>query len=158
MAVPVQGQTARERRSVSVTELFGVDAVRLWRAISDFEHIDAWANLKVVSTTGTGIGDTRTIEMPSGQVVTERLIEFDSARQSLAYEAVEPNPYPMRNYRSIISLEAIANRQCRLNWLGEYEPLTGTDFLKTDALVRRIYQAGIDLLHTHLGDWERPDC
>ena len=158
MNATVQGRIAQERRSVSVTEIFGVDSVRLWQVISDFAHIDAWADLKVVSTTGTGIGDTRTIEMPSGQVMTERLLEFDVARQSLAYEAVEPNPYPMRNYRSSISLEAIANRQCRLHWCGEYAPLTGTDFLKTDALVRRIYQAGIDLLHTHLGDWERPDC
>ena len=158
MNATVQGRSAQERRSVSVTERFGVDSVRLWLVISDFAHIDAWANLKVVSTTGSGIGDTRTIEMPSGQVVTERVIEWDAARQTLAYAVVEPNAYPMRDYHSRLTLETIANRQCRLNWLGEYEPLTGTDFLKTDALVRKIYQAGIDLLHTHLGDRQHADC
>ena len=158
MAATDQRHIDQVRRSVSVAELFAVDSVRLWQVISDFAHIDAWTNVKVVSTTGTGIGDTRTIEMPSGQVVTERLFEFDVARQSLAYEVVEPNPYPMHAYRSTISLEAIANRQCRLHWRGEYAPLTGTDFHKTDALVQNIYQAGIKLLHAHLGACEHLEC
>ena len=149
MAATDRGHITLERR-VSVAEIFAVDSVRLWQVISDFAHIDAWANLKIVSTTGSNIGDTRTIEMPSGQVVTERLLEFDVARQSLAYEIVEPNPYPMQAYRSTISLETIANRQCRLHWRGEYTPLTGTDFHKTDALVQKTYHAGIKLLHAHL--------
>jgi hypothetical protein len=137
-------------RTVDVVDELEVSADELWRLISDFEHIDRWANLKIRNVEGNTIGCRRTVEMESGALVTERLIARDENRRIYTYEVVEPNPYPMHAYSSTMSVEALAAQRARLYWTGSYVPVANTDPLRTDKLLLKVYRGGIELLRRHL--------
>lgn len=137
-------------RRVDIDAEIDAPALSLWRLVSDFHHIDRWADLKVLSTAGAGRGATRTVEMASGLRITERLVRCDEASLTLVYEAVEPNPFPMRDYRSTIAIDALSATRCVLRWSGSYIPVEGTDAAKTDRLLQKVYEGGIALLREHL--------
>jgi hypothetical protein len=137
-------------RKVDVIEDLEVPADALWRLISDFEHIDRWANLKIRSVEGNAIGCRRTVEMESGALVTERLVARDDERRIYTYEVVEPNPFPMHAYSSTMLVEPISAQRCRLHWTGSYVPVESTDPLRTDKLLIKVYGGGIELLRKHL--------
>jgi hypothetical protein len=138
-----------QTRTVEVAEELDVAADLLWHTISDFEHIDRWSNLKIRSIDGNDVGCRRTVEMESGVLVTERLLLRDSQHMRYTYEVVAPNPYPMLDYRSTMSIEKIAQQRCRLHWIGYYTPAEGTDPTKTDKLMNKVYTGGIALLRRH---------
>jgi hypothetical protein len=137
------------KRSVTVVEELDVPADFLWQTISDFEHIDRWTDLKVRAIEGSGIGCQRTVEMESGALVTECLLVCDPARMVFGYGIVAPNPYPMYDYRSTVTIEKISDQRCRLTWVGDYVPIGGTDPVRTDNLLRKVYSGGIELLRRH---------
>jgi hypothetical protein len=136
-------------RKVAVVEELDVDADTLWSLISDFEHIDRWANLAIRSVEGNAVGCLRTVEMESGALVTERLLARDEDHRIYTYEVVEPNPYPMHAYTSTMSIEALSAQRCRLRWTGSYLPVENTDPLRTDRLLLKVYGAGIELLRKY---------
>lgn len=137
-------------RRVDIDAEFDAPAHALWRLVSDFPHIDRWADLKVISTTGTGVGATRTVEMASGVRITERLVHADEAGLTMTYEAVEPNPFPMHEYRSTITIAPLSSLRCRLHWRGTYVPPDGSDPARADRLLQKVYEGGIALLREHL--------
>ncbi len=137
------------KHTVDVTEELAVPAEFLWKTISDFEHIDAWSRLKVLSIEGNGIGCTRTVEMETGARVTEKLTHCDRGNMIFGYQIMEPNPYPMQDYQSTVSIEKTSDRSCRIVWSGCYGLPEGTDPLRTDNLLRKVYGNGIQLLVSH---------
>lgn len=136
-------------RQVAVVEDLEVAADALWDIISDFEHIDRWANLKVRSVEGNAVGCLRIVAMESGALVTERLVARDYVNRLYTYEVVEPNPYPMHAYRSTMLVEALSAERCRLRWTGSYVPVDNTDPMRTDKLLLKVYSGGIELLRRH---------
>jgi hypothetical protein len=137
------------KRSVTVVEELDVPADFLWQTISDFEHIDRWADLKVRAIEGSGIGCQRTVEMESGALVMERLLVCDPAQMIFSYGIVAPNPYPMHDYQSTVRIEKISAQRSRLTWVGDYVPAEGTDPARSDNLLRKVYSGGIELLRRH---------
>lgn len=138
-----------ETRTVIVREEVAVPADFLWQTISDFEHIDRWADLKVRGIEGCGIGCRRTVEMSSGALVTECLLAHDPVRRIFSYGIVAPNPYPMQDYRSTVMIESLPDEKSLLTWRGDYLPVAGTDPAKADQLLRKVYRNGIRLLLQH---------
>ena len=136
-------------RTVTVIEEIEVPADFLWQTISDFEHIDRWADLKIRSIEGRGIGCQRTVEMESGALVTERLLACDPSQMIFSYGIVAPNPYPMHDYQSMVTIEIVSPQRSRLHWTGDYVPVEGTDAARTDKLLRKVYSNGIQLLLQH---------
>jgi hypothetical protein len=140
---------ARNWRTVEVAEELDIPAGFLWRTLSDFEHIDRWANVKVRLIDGSGIGCTRTVEMESGAVVTERLLICDHERRVFCYQVVPPNPYRLADYRSTVAIEKISAHRSRLSWTGIYVPAESCDPIKTDRFLHKVYRNGIELLRQH---------
>lgn len=136
-------------RNVSLSAEFNIAAKSLWEVVSDFAHIDRWAALKVLAVSSTGIGCERTVEMGSGAQVTERLISLDDASMTLVYAAVEPNPFPLHDYRSTMRVEPRGPQHCRLHWRGDFTVPDGADPLRSERLLQKIYEGGIELLRNH---------
>lgn len=136
-------------RNLGTSAELDVSATTLWQLISDFPHIDRWAELRVLSVVGDGIGCERTVEMGTGAQVTERLVARDDERMTLVYEAVEPNPFPLRDYRSTIAIEALDAGRCRLIWSGVFTVPEGADPARSDRLLLKIYEGGIALLRDY---------
>jgi Polyketide cyclase / dehydrase and lipid transport len=138
-----------DRRGVEITEELDVPADVLWNTLGDFEHIERWALLKVLSVEGSGVGSKRTVEMPSGVRVIERLLAWDSNAMTFSYEIVPPNPYNIDNYRSTVTVERLASGRSRVRWIGEYVARNLADVDKSDALLRKAYSGGIRLLREY---------
>ena len=137
------------KRNVTVAEELDVPAEFLWQTISDFEHIDRWADLTVRTIEGSGIGCRRTVEMESGALVTERLLVCDPTEMVFSYGIVAPNPYPMHDYQSTVRIEKLSGQRSRLSWTGDYVPAEGSDPARTDNLLRKVFGNGIKLLRQY---------
>jgi Polyketide cyclase / dehydrase and lipid transport len=122
----------------------------LWTIVSDFPCIDRWSNLKVREIHGAGVGCRRTVEMESGAIVIEELLSCDEEKRTLCYSILPPNPFPMLDYRSTISIEAVSSQRSRIRWMGEYTLPTGIDCEKMENLLRKVYVIGIGLLLQYL--------
>ena len=138
-----------DKRTVEVIDELDIPTDLLWRTISDFEHIDLWADLNVISIEGKGIGCKRTVEMESGLLVTERLLICDPQKMIFSYAILEPNPYPMQDYVATASVKKISAQGSLLEWSGTYFPAVDADPARTDNLLKKIYSNGIQRLLQH---------
>jgi len=141
--------TTVRSRIVDYLEEVDVPAEFLWRTITDFTNIDKWSNLVVRSVVGDGIGCLRSVELPSGVLVTERAVSSDPGHMTFRYEVLPPNPYPMTDYRSTFRVEKVSAERSVVRWSGSYSPLQDTDHAKTDNLLRKVYSGGLELLKRH---------
>jgi hypothetical protein len=124
--------TTHRSRTVDYLEEVDVPAEFLWRTITDFANIDQWSNIVVRSVEGDGIGRTRSVQLPSGALVIERVISSDPCNMVFCYEVMSPNPYPMTDYRSTVSIERMSAECSVVRWSGSYSPLEDSDYAKTD--------------------------
>jgi Polyketide cyclase / dehydrase and lipid transport len=140
---------ASERHRVEVIEELDVAADAVWNTLGAFDHIDRWARLKVLSVEGQGVGCLRTVEMPSGVRVTERLLAWQPQAMTFSYEILEPNPYRIDDYVSTVTVVQLARGRSRVCWVGEFTAQTGAEVHRSKALLCKAYAGGIQLLREH---------
>lgn len=123
-----------------------VDAV--WELVGDFGAVDRWSAIERCSVEGDGVGAVRTLAMPGGLSLRERLEAFDADGRSFSYSIVEPTPLPLRGYRSTLSLEE-RDGKCAVDWRGTFEPV-GVSEDQAKKMVQGIYTGGIAALKKRL--------
>jgi carbon monoxide dehydrogenase subunit G len=136
--------------SVKVDDRIGASADRVWDLVRDFGGVQRFAaGIESVSVQGEGIGAVRTLTMPGGLALQERLEGRDDAARTLQYAIVGSHPLPFDRYLATIRLSE-DGEGCQIEWSSTFEPRSGAE-AEAAALVEGIYRSGIAGLKKALG-------
>jgi len=135
---------------VEVRDRIAASPDRVWELVRDFGGLQRWAaGIESVSVAGEGVGAVRTVTMPGGLALQERLEACDDRAHTLSYAIVGDHPLPFDGYVATIRL-APDGDGCRIDWSSRFTPRPGADG-QAAGLVEAIYRGGIAGLKKALG-------
>lgn len=135
--------------SVKVTEQVPADAERVWGLFRDFGGVKRITpQIESCTLEGEGVGAVRTITMPGGVQLQERLEALDDGARMLRYSIVG-GPIPFGDYLATIRVSG-DGEGCTVDWSSHFEP-KGVSEDQARAIVEGIYRGGIAGLRKHLG-------
>ena len=135
--------------SVKVSERVETAADRVWELFRDFGGIQRFTSgFEKVEVSGTGIGAVRTITLPGGAALQERLEAFDDRGRKLQY-AIVGGPIPVANYLATIEVRD-EGKACRIDWSSHFEP-KGISDDQARAMIEGVYKGGIAGVKKALG-------
>jgi carbon monoxide dehydrogenase subunit G len=135
--------------SVKVSERIDATAEQVWDLFRDFGGIQRFsAGIEKVEVTGSGIGAVRTLSLPGGLTLQERLEAFDDAGRRLQY-AIVGGPIPVTNYLATIEVTD-EGKGCRMDWSSQFEP-KGISDDQGRAMIEGVYKGGIAGVKKALG-------
>jgi len=136
---------------VRVCEEIAAPAAKVWALMRAFGDVAQWMEgLESCELAGSGVGAVRTITMPGGLRIQERLEAFDDAGRRLSYAIIGNSPLPMRDYLSTVQIREMGPSRCELAWEGRFDPRPGSE-AAVQQMVRGIYTNGIASLRKELG-------
>jgi hypothetical protein len=136
---------------VRVVEEVAAPAARVWTLIRGFGDLMVWAGgIESCEVAGSGVGAVRTVGLPGGLKLQERLESFDEAGRSFSYAIVGKNPLPFRDYLSKVQIREAGPARCEITWEGRFEAKPGSEAASEKA-VRAIYTGSITSLRKQLG-------
>ena len=135
--------------NVKVTERVSASAGKVWAIFRDFGGVKRFTpEIEQCTLEGEGMGAVRTITMPGGFQLQERLEALDEAARTLRY-AIVSGPAPFRDYLATIRVSE-DGAGCSIDWSSQFEP-QGISEEQARAIVEGIYRGGIAGLRKHLG-------
>jgi hypothetical protein len=128
--------------SVKVTDRIEASADRVWDLVGDFGGIQRFsAGIESVSVAGEGVGAVRTITLPGGMSLHERLEARDPATRTLQYAIVGDHPMPFTGYLATIRVTE-DGAAAQIEWSGELTPKPGAE-AQAKTIVENVYKSGI---------------
>ncbi|WP_406320046.1 SRPBCC family protein [Streptomyces sp. NBC_01637] len=136
--------------STSVSQIVPASPDRVWQLIGGFGSLPDWLPFIPESTLAEG-GRTRHLSNPDGDVIVERLIEFNEAERRYSYSILQ-TPFPVVDYLSTLQVHAVTEdpRVAEVQWSGRFIPDGATED-DVVALFTGIYRDGLAALHKALG-------
>ena len=135
--------------SVKVSERIEASADRVWELFRDFGGVQRFsAGIEKVEVSGSGIGAVRTLSLPGGLSLQERLEAFDDTGRRLQY-AIVAGPIPVSNYLATIEVKD-EGKACRIDWSSHFEP-KGISDDQGRAMIEGVYKGGIAGVRKALG-------
>jgi carbon monoxide dehydrogenase subunit G len=135
--------------SVKVSERVEASADQVWDLFRDFGGIQRFTTgFEKVEVSGSGIGAVRTITLPGGAALLERLEAFDDRGRKLQY-AIVGGPIPVSNYLATIEVRD-EGKACRIDWSSHFEP-KGISDDQARAMIEGVYKGGIAGVKKALG-------
>jgi hypothetical protein len=136
--------------SVKVVDSVEASADRVWDLLRDFGGLDRFAaGIEDCQVEGEGVGAVRTLSMPGGLKLQERLEAFDDAGRSLSYAIIGEHPLPLDDYLSTVRVVEESDGRCTIEWSSEFQPKGPEDAART--MVEGIYRGGIKGIKKALG-------
>jgi hypothetical protein len=136
--------------SVKVTDRIAAGADRVWDLVGDFGGIQRFSSaIESVSVQGEGVGAVRTLTMPGGLALQERLEARDGASRTLQYAIIGTHPLPFDQYLSTIHLSEDGDG-CQIEWSSTFTPRAGAE-AQAAGMVEGIYRSGIAGIKKALG-------
>ena len=132
---------------VQVIEKFSVSADTIWDLLRDFGGILKWnpGSLESVTVEGEGLGAVRTITLPGGTSLQEKLEAFDDAGRSFSYSFTGKLLLPLEDYLASMTVLPVDDSSCEVRWESTFSSEAMTDE-QAEATVVGIYRAGFDAL------------
>lgn len=131
------------RRKVSAS----ADAV--WDVMSDFGGLLSWnEGMESCTVDGEGVGAVRTIGMPGGFSLQERLEAHDPAARHYAYAIIGEPALPFQDYLSKVNIEPAGDDACVVDWRSSFSAADEGTAVK---IITGIYTGGLAALGKHLG-------
>lgn len=128
--------------SISMKTRINAPAADVWAVIGDFGALPKYVEAAVESKVdGEGVGAVRTLTLPDGASLRERLEHFDPGVMTLKYSIVD-GPLPVADYLSTMVLSATEGG-CELVWSSEFNASGASDEDARNAMAG-IYQMGFD--------------
>lgn len=128
--------------SVKVSDRIEASADRVWDLVRDFGGVQRFSpTIESVSVQGEGIGAVRTLTLPGGLALQERLEALDDASRTLRYAIVGSHPLPFDEYLSTIRLSEDGDA-CQIEWSSTFAPRGGAE-AQAAGMVEGIYRGGI---------------
>ena len=136
---------------VEVVEEIAAPAAKVWELVRDFGDVGKWAaGVESCTVEGEGVGAVRTLGMPGGLSLQEKLESFDDAGRTFGYAIIGDNPLPFRDYHSVVTVEEKGAARCIYTWRGTFEAEPAAEEQAT-GIIRSIYTGGIQSLRKVLG-------
>ncbi|MFE7266486.1 SRPBCC family protein [Streptomyces sp. NPDC057592] len=135
--------------STSVSRIVPASPDKVWSLIGGFGALPDWLPYIPESTPLEG-GRVRQLKNPNGEVIIERLVDFNETERHYSY-AILQAPFPVNGYVSTIRIHTVPGRDdiAEVQWSGRFNPDNATDDEVTD-LFASIYRDGLDALHNTL--------
>ena len=132
---------------VKITEKFAASAQSVWELLRDFGGILRWNSkgIESVSVEGEGIGAVRTIGIPGGVELQERLEAYDEEGRSFSYSFFGKPVIPLENYYATMTVFEDGDAQCKIDWESTFEH-PAMDAQAARELIEGIYNAGFAAL------------
>ncbi|ATL25097.1 SRPBCC family protein [Streptomyces formicae] len=135
--------------STSVSRTVPAPPDKVWSLIGGFDALPDWLPYIPESTALEG-GRVRRLTNPDGDVIIERLVDFNEAERHYSY-AILQAPFPVGGYVSTLRVHTVPDRDdvAEVQWSGRFTPVGATEEEVVD-LFTGIYADGLDALHTAL--------
>jgi mxaD protein len=131
---------------VSRSALVNHPVEEVWALIGNFDSLDTWhpAVVKLEASGDGGVGSYRTLTLPDGGTLKEKLLENSQEDMSYSY-SIESGVLPVANYTSTLSVRPAAHLpgQSIVLWSSRFDPV-GIDGNAARNLIGGIYQAGFE--------------
>ena len=135
--------------NVKVSERIEASADRVWELFRDFGGVQRFsAGIEKVEVAGSGIGAVRTLSLPGGIALQERLEAFDDRGRRLQY-AIVGGPIPVTGYLATIEVKD-EGTACRVDWSSTFEP-KGISDDQGRAMIEGVYKGGLAGVRKALG-------
>ena len=135
--------------SIKVTERIPASADAVWGLLRDFGGVTRYSpQIESCTVEGEGVGAVRTLTLPGGASLKERLEAFDDDGRRLEYSITE-GPLPLANYLATIQVTE-DGRGCQIEWSSTFQP-KGIAEDQASGLVEGIYRGGIKGIKKTLG-------
>jgi hypothetical protein len=127
--------------SVKVSERVGASASAVWDLLGDFAGVQRFSSgIESCTVEGEGVGAVRTLKMPGGLELQERLEALDAPGRRLQY-AIIAGPLPLEHYLATIEVREDGDG-CVIDWSSTFDPKGVTEEQARD-MVEGIYRGGI---------------
>lgn len=124
-----------------------LSADAVWAVIGDFSGIRKWATLvEAESTRETPEGKVRTLTMPGGRTIDERLVE--AGRHSYTYTLERPD---MTTYLSTVSVEPVGQDAARIVLVVRFEPTDETKVAELTEGFGKFHRGNLKAMKRALG-------
>ncbi|MGW5778744.1 SRPBCC family protein [Streptomyces sp. NPDC003863] len=135
--------------STSVSRVVPATPQKVWDLIGGFDALPDWLPYIPQSTALEG-GRVRRLTNPDGDVIIERLVDFDEAERHYSYVILEA-PFPVTGYVSTLRVHTVPGRDdvAEVQWSGRFNPDDVTD-AEAEGLFAGIYRDGLEALHQAL--------
>ena len=128
---------------VLVTEKFAASGESIWELLRDFGGILRWntSGIESVSVQGEGIGAVRTIGIPGGIQLQEKLEAHDDDARSFSYSFTGKLVIPFEDYYATMTVVKEGDSECRVDWESTFKHPSMEEGAARDLIVG-IYKAG----------------
>ncbi|CAL9297066.1 SRPBCC family protein [Streptomyces sp. SudanB182_2057] len=135
--------------STSVSRIVPASPEKVWSLIGGFDALPDWLPYIPESTALEG-GRVRRLTNPEGEVIIERLVDFNEAERHYSY-AILQAPFPVDGYVSTLRVHAVPGQEnaAEVQWSGRFNPNGASEDEVVD-LFTGIYRDGLDALHKAL--------
>jgi mxaD protein len=128
----------------------------IWDIVSDFGGLDTWHPMfsddVIKSGTNNKIGAVRTLTVQDGPSFDEQLMVWDAYGRTYTYRVIDPNPLPIKNYTSTMTVMQLEPGVTNVTWTSTYENNSGGEMSDDEviAFLNGAYQAGLEALKFEL--------
>ncbi|MFH8440542.1 SRPBCC family protein [Streptomyces sp. NPDC018026] len=131
--------------STSVSRIVPASPDKVWDLIGGFDALPDWLPYIPESVAAEG-GRVRRLTNPDGDVIIERLVDFNDAERHYSY-AILQAPFPVDGYVSTLRVHAVPGRDdiAEVQWSGRFNPDRAGEKEVVD-LFTGIYADGLDAL------------
>ncbi|GGQ56473.1 MxaD family protein [Streptomyces flaveolus] len=121
----------------------------VWNLVGGFDALPDWLPYIPRSTPLEG-GRVRRLTNPDGEVIVERLVDFNDTERHYSYVILQA-PFPVDGYVSTLRVHTVPGRDdiAEVQWSGRFNPEGATEEEVVD-LFTGIYRDGLDALHRTL--------
>jgi carbon monoxide dehydrogenase subunit G len=132
-----------------VVQSIKANADDVWQILGNFKSIQPGPGIDSVVYAGEGVGMTRTISTPNGDVV-ERLDVYEPSARQFAYAITnDGGPLPFADYSAVVAVNDNDDGTTTVEWTGTFEP-RGVDEETAVKFATGIYTRAIDGARTVL--------
>ncbi|MFF8772484.1 SRPBCC family protein [Kitasatospora sp. NPDC015120] len=135
--------------STSVSRIVPGTPEQVWALIGGFDALPDWLPYIPESTAVEG-GRVRQLKNPEGEVIIERLVDFNETERQYSY-AILQAPFPVDGYVSTLRVHTVPGRDdvAEVQWSGRFNPKGATEQEVVD-LFHGIYADGLEALNKTL--------
>ncbi len=134
---------------VIVRRRVGASADTVWDLMSNFGGLVEWnEGIESCTLEGEGVGAVRTLGMPGGLTIQERLETHEAGDKHYAYAIVGGTPLPFTDYLAHVRIEEAGDDACLVDWRSSFE---AEDAAVATKIITGIYASGLAAVGKHLG-------
>jgi mxaD protein len=151
-----QANAGAPQLNVTKTITINAPADNVWNAVKDFDSLNTWHPAvekdEIVEGKNNRVGAVRLLTLKGGGTIRERLLRFNRAKRSFAYEIVE-GVLPVSDYRSRLVVSSAGDDASTVTWSGRFKrkntganPADNENDKTAVDTISGVYQGGLDNL------------